>query len=320
MSSSSPLETIFNFNWDILIVLDACRYDYCTTALKYFMKGKIMKLKSVGSCTLEWLKNTFKNRYFEHLIYISGNPYINKLPCKDFTQFCASNHLDKSKIIEGFKTCWTDPGTTDPICLSQKSIIVKEYYDTVSPAEKIIIHYLQPHAPYIAYNYDINVNDPIEWIKDSSYIYIDQMSIIKKKLFKIYRIFERRLISINWLPNLTYLSLRDLFGFPPAYPTDQFRRLYGLKELKNAYLWNLLYVLSIVSSTVKLLLEDGRLVAITSDHGECLGENGWLDHPCYKNIDILRNVFIFYPEKVIRYNKKLYNRLKLIKHIRNRFK
>ena len=46
-------------NWDYLIILDACRYDYFKRSVHNFFTGTLIEAVSGGSCTLEWCKRTF---------------------------------------------------------------------------------------------------------------------------------------------------------------------------------------------------------------------------------------------------------------------
>jgi hypothetical protein len=62
--------------WDHLIVLDGCRYDYFSRLHGVHMDGKLERALSVGSNTEEWRDNSFPDRYGD-VVYVSANPYIN---------------------------------------------------------------------------------------------------------------------------------------------------------------------------------------------------------------------------------------------------
>ena len=63
-------------DWDVLIILDACRHDYFAEAYGDFFRGKLEQRISLGSSTPEWRIKTFKKTYND-IVYISANPYIN---------------------------------------------------------------------------------------------------------------------------------------------------------------------------------------------------------------------------------------------------
>lgn len=62
--------------WDILIILDACRYDFFRKVYGNYLPGHLKKRKSRGSGTTEWLAKTFKEVY--DITYISANPYVKQ--------------------------------------------------------------------------------------------------------------------------------------------------------------------------------------------------------------------------------------------------
>jgi len=68
--------SIMDEEWDYLIVLDACRYDYFSKLVGTYLQGKLEKVYSPASCTLEWCKKSFKE-YYNDVVYVSANPYIN---------------------------------------------------------------------------------------------------------------------------------------------------------------------------------------------------------------------------------------------------
>lgn len=133
---NKPRETsVLDKDWDVLIVLDACRYD---TFKKYNkIKGKLNSIASMGSCTKEWLKKNFEKKILKDIIYVSANPYTEK-------QINASKiFYDVSNV---FIHDWNEEyGTVLPEKVTQESIRMRRKY----PNKKMIIHYIQPHVPYI---------------------------------------------------------------------------------------------------------------------------------------------------------------------------
>ena len=67
---------IMDEDWDVIIILDACRYDYFKKTYPKFLKGKLKKVQSIASNTPGWLKKTFKDIY-KNIVYVSANPHIN---------------------------------------------------------------------------------------------------------------------------------------------------------------------------------------------------------------------------------------------------
>ena len=82
--------------WDYLIVLDACRYDYFKEFYQHYLPGVLSKRISVGSSTPEWRDKSFPG-FYEGLSYVSTNPFINGIT--SIKNFCDSNM--PPKVIAG---------------------------------------------------------------------------------------------------------------------------------------------------------------------------------------------------------------------------
>jgi len=135
-------DLIHNTKWNILCVLDACRYDSFNNLYKEFLDGELSKVKSPGSNTAEWLHKTWTEKY--EATYISTNPYINKglkLLGKKYGHWEAKNHF--KNIHDIFLSEW-DPnlGTVPPWNVNKTVLNLKQ-------RSNLIIHYIQPHLPYI---------------------------------------------------------------------------------------------------------------------------------------------------------------------------
>ena len=137
-----------NEKWDYLIILDACRYDYFHRYYKkYFKNGELKKTISPSTWTLEWAEKNFQN-YYDDLIYISSVPFINSLKEVSWhgSKFNAKKHF--FKVINAWDIGWNDevsaipPKNMTKIALEQ----IKK-----NPTKRIIIHYCQPHFPYLNY-------------------------------------------------------------------------------------------------------------------------------------------------------------------------
>ena len=108
------------------------------------MHGELKKAVSVGSSTTEWCKGSFKKRY-DDVVYISANPHINsKFEVKGFN---AKDHF--FRVIDVWKWGWNEGlGTVHPKKVNEAVQTFKDNYSD----KRFIIHYLQPHEPYIGYN------------------------------------------------------------------------------------------------------------------------------------------------------------------------
>jgi hypothetical protein len=131
-----------NRSWDNLIILDACRYDVFkykfekeTTFFKNY-KFSLEKVYSRGSSTPEFLLENFAGGRYEDVIYITANPYVyTLLPRNTFF-----------KVIHLWKTNWDKSlGTVHPEIVAKEALRIHYTY----PSKKLIIHFMQPHPPFI---------------------------------------------------------------------------------------------------------------------------------------------------------------------------
>jgi len=282
---------IMRESWDYLIILDACRYDYFERCYLNFFQGELSKKTSKGSCTSEWLNNSFPD-YYDDIIYITANPQINSV--SQVYGFMAGEHFHK--VYEIWKDGWdTQKQTVLPETLTNAAIeIFKKTRN-----KRYIIHYLQPHAPYLTldvetkgfsrylvaanpdHNSQADKNTGRRFTKDEK---DENTSIIKKIFLKILlKLFEKN----NMLGNRPDWHLRKLLRMPTQKPMEGALRICNKKGLRKAYEANLLRVLEQVAVLLKHV--SGRIV-ITSDHGELLGENKLYSHPSGSTHPILLEV------------------------------
>jgi len=256
-------------DWDTLIILDACRFDIFKKVYKEYLDGKLEKRISKGSCTAEWLVKTFPNKY--DYTYISANPYINSYglplnkcpPCFKKYSWNAIEHF--SKIIDVWEFGY-----------------IKEF-DTIHPREvnkaylsnkdngKTIIHYMQPHQPYLSYSGISENSYMVKLIKD---IYL---KFIPKKTLKL---------IMPYYPWLLKLFNKGHRPIKTMISTEAFKE-FGISKHYYYYEDNLRIVLRYISQLIEEL--NGRTI-ITSDHGEAFGDQGIWEHPLGIHIPILIEV------------------------------
>jgi|Deesub1362B_J571_1020462.scaffolds.fasta_scaffold00005_168 hypothetical protein len=242
----SQLKFIYDKKWDIMVILDACRYDVFREIITDFMDGYLTPVYSPGSYTLEWLRAVWEGKSWRDTIYFSATPKIwgNKLYNIKFNP-----EEIFLKVIDIWKDGWDDSiGTVPPHKVSMSVLALNSRLKIrgkqIGKDYKAIIHYMQPHFPY--------------------------KPIIKtiRKIADIYNIAYRD------------LSVRKLVGFNDFLLMFLYECLENDHELRrnlqNLYIENLRWVLRSVSNLVNKL--DGEII-ITSDHGELLGEYGLYYHP-----------------------------------------
>jgi hypothetical protein len=134
-------ELISKEEWDYLIVLDGCSYDYFEKTNP--IKGKLTCAVSPATGTALWAKKTW-TRFYD-AIYVSANPNINSSGCtfifKEKRLFDPRNFV---KVLDVWDKGWKDDGEINSVLPETvNSCVISNMYP------RMIIHYLQPHAPFI---------------------------------------------------------------------------------------------------------------------------------------------------------------------------
>lgn len=146
--------------WDVLVVLDACRYDYFEELHDF--EGTLQKRRSRGSSTSEWLEENFTD-YYDDIVYVSANPRISDTEVDGFR---GTDHFHEVRNV--WKSNWDpDLNTVKPADVTDAAIRLRAEY----PDKRLVVHYIQPHAPWIGEtrlsDRDTTIEDPTpsEWIE-----------------------------------------------------------------------------------------------------------------------------------------------------------
>lgn len=213
---------LLNEPWDNLIILDACRYDFFKEAyIKRNIKGILYEKKSRGSHTVSFLLENFRNMKYSDIVYITANPHVDLLLKDKF-----------HKIISVWKDGWDEKEKTVlPKTMFEYALEAKMNY----PKKKLIIHFMQPHYPYIGYKFGHNTIEKLRKPQQN------RKSFMKRR------------------KNNSFLTLYSA-------------KIYSSIEKKThirVYKANLELALDYVEKLIETL--PGTII-ITSDHGEAFGE------------------------------------------------
>ncbi|MFC7203574.1 hypothetical protein ACFQJC_08615 [Haloferax namakaokahaiae] len=124
-------------DWDVLQILDACRYDMF--AKQSPLTGELHSRTSRGSNTMEFLHANFEGRKMHDTVYVTANPQFRRHEDQIDAEFHA--------VID----VWLDDGwnetynTVMPETTARYALEAAEKY----PEKRILVHYLQPHYPFI---------------------------------------------------------------------------------------------------------------------------------------------------------------------------
>lgn len=240
LTSRRPLgENVYESDWDLLVVLDACRVDTLReVADEYEFIDGVDSRWSVGSQSAEWLAATFTDDWREEVArttYVSGNGYTESV-FVDGSRPPANNAIpvdlsswsvvDEDAFRSHVKVWEHDHderyGSVLPAAITDHTIRAAREGD----ADRIVAHYTQPHLPYVGDAYREG-RDPTE-LERRGYELLEEGSAAREAVYEAYR------ETLRWVLD----DVADL--------------------LENV---------------------DAETVVITADHGEAFGEWHAYGHP-----------------------------------------
>ena len=130
-------------DWDTLIILDACRWDYFVEEYSSFIhNGKLECILSPASNTFTWLRVVFPNSY--DITVYGSHPVLNSFGFGR-SGYTAKPHF--RRIVDIWKEGWDNHLSTVPP-EKVNSFVLKDIRAGVFQGINII-WYMQPHAPWI---------------------------------------------------------------------------------------------------------------------------------------------------------------------------
>ena len=153
----------FEREWDLLVVLDTCRTDaLAAVADEYDFLDEREAVWSPGSTSGEWVAHTFDRSYADEIArtaYVTANPHSNavlrdRLLPPQYVPAPAT-WPDWDPVEPGdvglLDEVWADArddrlGVVPPSTVTDRAIAAGREADP----DRLVVHYMQPHAPYIA--------------------------------------------------------------------------------------------------------------------------------------------------------------------------
>jgi len=134
-----PGTPIYDREWDLLVILDACRLDLMQEVVgSYSFIEDVETLRSLDSTTVFWMRKNFIGQYADEMVettYVCGNPFSESVLSADsFDEF-----------NEVWRRAWKEPGTVPPRAITDETIRAMRSGKT----KRVIAHYMQPHCPFI---------------------------------------------------------------------------------------------------------------------------------------------------------------------------
>lgn len=247
----NPGTNVFEREWDLLVIVDACRLDLYREAVAdgEFGFGEVDSVWSLDSMTRAWMRKTFVESYTDELSrthYLCGNPF-------------SSDAVDGSRLAsldEVWRYHWDDDsGTLRPRPLTDRAIAHgrESEGEEDGGTDRLLVHYMQPHWPFLR----APETSGGEGLDLGGFVGDDGG----------YSAWEND-------PDDVWERLRH--------------GLVSESEVWEGYLDNLRLVLRDVELLLENY--DAERVVISSDHGNAMGEWGIYGHPLHMPLSVLRRV------------------------------
>ncbi|MFW5918614.1 MAG: hypothetical protein ACOCSF_00260 [Halanaeroarchaeum sp.] len=266
-------QEVIEGEWDYLLVLDAARYDTFASVYRDYVDGDLEKVRSRGSATPEWAAKTFQGDH--DITYFSSNPFINGLgiPLNEMdwgasfdSSWTSTEHI--ATIYDLWDAEWDDQlGTVRP---EDVNSYVRDHWEEIESSEQAVIHYMQPHAPFIAHGKGRKVNTIRKSFEEAKAegemtddgLFSRALDPVKPR---IERFLEQSELAMK-LGMLVELDATSVFDLGADGAKETLLKYYE-ENLRAGF-----------EAAAELAADlDGRVV-ITADHGEAFGEQGIWEH------------------------------------------
>lgn len=129
---------VLSEDWRNLIILDACRYDEFSRCItEHKIEGHLESRISRGSDTRNFLIENFSSTKRDDVIYVTANPHVNR--------FLGSN-------FHSIVPVWRDGWDAQSKTVLPKTVVSYALESMrKNPDKRFIIHFMQPHHPYLGY-------------------------------------------------------------------------------------------------------------------------------------------------------------------------
>lgn len=289
LSRLVPATPIWEREWDVCCVLDGCRYDLmCEVSAAGHESVPappgVDAIWSVGSQSAEWMDGTFEPTYRDEMArtaYVTGNPFSAQ-SCEHLPQVSDDvlplSASDFGVLYESWRDEWVDDelSTIPPEPLTDAAIAIWRRREKLG-IDRVIVHYMQPHAPFRSRpEWFFGSADTDHWGQLGRDSAADEPADAD-------------------LESLTDAEREALEAFADAdddgTASDPWLQVRD-DDLSASAVWaayrdNLEWVLDDVS---RLLENCEGQIALTSDHGNGLGEYGVWSHPPGTPVPTLRRV------------------------------
>lgn len=139
---------IYDRDWDVLIVLDACRADLMQEVVNDYEFVNKDSTRSIAGGSRAWMQRTFTEEYGNEVsdtAYVTGNPFSEEV----------LNVGDFSELDQVWEYGWDSKLNTIPArAITDRAV----HHGREDNSERLIVHYMQPHHPFVPNPMDSGMN------------------------------------------------------------------------------------------------------------------------------------------------------------------
>lgn len=236
-------EAIFAREWDLLVILDACRFDLLSeiaSTNEYSFLTNITTLRSLDSTTKAWMAQNFTADHrteMRHTAYVCGNPFsAEELNTEEF-----------ALLDEVWKYGWDDElGTLPPRTITDRTIAAGRNGNP----DRIIAHYMQPHNPFVGGEKPKQRKSIAEWGQESA---LDIWQQLEDGIVESAQVWEDYRANLDYVLEEVELLLNNidaervvissdhgnaigewgLYGHPPHLPFECLRTVPWVRTTAN---------------------------------------------------------------------------------------
>ncbi|QLG48854.1 hypothetical protein [Natrinema halophilum] len=166
--------TVFDREWDVLVLLDACRIDLMAEVAAGYdwlpapAAVEAGAIDSVAGSSKAWLRRTFLDTHAEEVAntaYVTGNP---------FSAVILGDDHRLGRLDEVWRYAWDDDhGSVRPDPITDRAISVCRDGDF----DRVIVHYMQPHIPFLEHPNIHAANHDDRWDAPDSFVDPDRRGL-----------------------------------------------------------------------------------------------------------------------------------------------
>lgn len=195
-------------DWDNLIILDGCRADLFEETVDTAQFDDYYRIRSPGSKTPEWAEQNFGNGEYGDIVYVASNGQVNR-----------TLNGRVHKLIE----VWQD---TEGVPYPEDVTAAAKRAHEEHPEKRLVVHYLQPHRPFITSSIGFDKD-----FSDNPWKALSRGEVSREEIWAAYRenlevVLDDALELFEFLPGRNVLTSDhgNLLGESPPYVP---LKLYG---------------------------------------------------------------------------------------------